>query len=58
MNLLGSTKVEITKYKNGENVSHLEIIKVVLVHFNVVNYDYQENSKVFNMFVPNLLVNY
>ena len=58
MNLLGSTKVEITKYKNGENVSHLEIIKVVLVHFNVVNYDYQQNSKVFDIFVPNLLVNY
>ena len=58
MNVLGSTKVEITKYKNGENVSHLEIIKVVLVHFNVVNYDYQQNSKVFNIFVPNLLVNY
>ena len=58
MNLLGSTKVEITKYKNGENVSHLEIIKVVLVHFNVVNYYYQQNSKVFDIFVPNLLVNY
>ena len=30
--LLGSTENKITKDKNGENVLHLEIAEVVLVH--------------------------
>ena len=42
MNLLGSTKNKITKDKNGENVSHLEITEVVLVHCNIINNDYQQ----------------
>ena len=41
MKLLGSTKNKITKDKNGENVPHLEITEVVLVHCNIVNNDYQ-----------------
>ena len=41
MRLLGSTENKITKDKNGENVPHLEITKVVLVHCNSVNNDYQ-----------------
>ena len=32
MKLLGSTKSRITKDENGENVPHLEITEVVLVH--------------------------
>ena len=40
MKLLGSTKNEITKDKNSENLSHLEITEVVLVHCNIVNNDY------------------
>ena len=32
MKLLGTTKNKITKDKNGENVPHLEITEVVLVH--------------------------
>ena len=39
--LLGSIKNKITEDKNGENVSHLEITEVVLVHCNIVNNDYQ-----------------
>ena len=39
MKLLGSTKNKITKDKNGENVPHLEITEVVLVHCNIVNDD-------------------
>ena len=35
--MLGSNKNKITKDKNGENVPHLEIIKVVLVYCNMVN---------------------
>ena len=35
--LLGSTKNKITEDKSSENVPHLEITEVVLVHCNVVN---------------------
>ena len=52
MKLLGSTKNKITKDKNGENVSHLEITEVVLVHCNIVNNDYQQDSRVLYTFVP------
>ena len=53
MKLLGSTKNKITKDKNGENVPHLEITEVVLVHCNIVNNDYQQDSRVLYMFIPN-----
>ena len=46
MKLLGSTKNKITKDKNSENVPHLEITEVVLVHFKIVNNDYQQDSRV------------
>ena len=51
MKLLGSTKNKITKNKIGENVPHLEITEVVLVHCNIVNNDYQQDSKVLYTFV-------
>ena len=51
--MLRSTVSKINKDKNGENVSHLEIIEVVLVHCNIVNNDYQENSRILYTFVPN-----
>ena len=53
MKLLGSTESKITKDKNGENVPHLEIVKVVLVHCNLVNNDYQQNLRILHTFVPN-----
>ena len=53
MKLLGSTKNEITKGKNGENVPHLEITEVVLVHCDIVNNDYQQDPRVSYTFVPN-----
>ena len=53
MKLLGSTENKITKDKNGENVPHLEITEVVLVHCNIVNNDYQHDSRVLYTFVPN-----
>ena len=40
MKLLGSTKGKITKDKNGENMSHLEITEAVLANYSVVNNDY------------------
>ena len=53
MNLLGSTKSKITKDKNGENVPRLEIVEVVLVSCNIVNSDYQQNSRVWYTFIIN-----
>ena len=41
MKLPGITKSKITKDENGENVPHLEIIEVALVHCNIVSNDYQ-----------------
>ena len=46
MKLLGSTESKITKDKNAENVPHLEITEVVLVHCNMVNNNYQHDSRV------------
>ena len=51
--LLGSTESKIIKDKNSENVPHLEIMEVVLVRCNLVNYDYQQDSRVLYIFVPN-----
>ena len=53
MKLLGSSKSKITKDKNGENISYLESTEVVLIHCNVVNNSYQQNSRVFYTFVLN-----
>ena len=53
MKLLGSAKYKITKDKNDENVPHLEITGVVLVHFNITDNDYQQDSRVLYTFVPN-----
>ena len=46
MKLLGSTENKIAKDKNGEIVPHLRITEVVLVHCNIVNNYYQQDSRV------------
>ena len=51
--LLGSAKSKITIHKNGANVLSLEITKLVLVHCDIVNKDYQQHSRVLLTFVPN-----
>ena len=53
MELLGSTKSKMTKDKNGENVPYLETTEVVLIHCNIVNNSYQQNSRVLYTFVLN-----
>ena len=53
MKLLGSTESKITKDKNGENVPHLEIVELVLVHCSLVNNDYQQDSRILFTFIPN-----
>ena len=52
MKLLGSAESEITRYQNGENVPHLEVVELVLVHYNLVNNDYQQDSRILYTFVP------
>ena len=46
MKLLTSTENKITKDKNGENVPRLEVVDLVLVHCNLVNNDYQQDSRI------------
>ena len=53
MKSLGSTENNITKENYGENVPHLEITEVVVVHCNVVNNGYQQYSGVLYTFVSN-----
>ena len=53
MKLLGGTENKIAKDKNCENVSHLEITEVVLVHYGIVNNDYQQDSIILYKFVSN-----
>ena len=55
MKLLGSNEGKITKDKNGENIPNLEITEVVLVHCNIVNNDYQQDSRVLFTFIPDKL---
>ena len=50
MEFLGSTISKITKDNTRENMPHLEIIEVVLVHCNIVNNDYQPDL---GIFIPN-----
>ena len=53
MKLLGSTESKITKDKNGEKVPYLEVVELVSVHCNLVNNDYQEDSRILFIFLPN-----
>ena len=53
MKLLGNAENKINKDKNGKNVPYLEIVEIVLVHCNLVNNDYQQNSRILYTFVPN-----
>ena len=53
MKLLVNTYNNITKNKNGENVPHVEVTKVELVHYNIVSNSYQHNSRVLHTSVSN-----
>ena len=57
--LLGSNESKITRNKNGEDEPHLEIVELVLVHCNIVDNDYQQDSRILYTFVQtNHLVAY
>ena len=51
--LLGSTENKSTKNENRENMPHLEITEVVIIHYNFVNNEYQHDLRVLYIFVPN-----
>ena len=54
MELLGCTINKITKNENGKKNAHnLEILDVVLIHFNIVSNNHQRSSRVLYTFVPN-----
>ena len=53
MKLIGSNESKINEDKNGEKVPHLEITEVVIVHCNIVNNDYQQDSRVVYTFITN-----
>ena len=53
MRLLRSTKKDVDKDKDGDNVPKLESVEVDLVHSNLVKNDYWHASKVLFSFVPN-----
>ena len=50
--VFGSTRCKVDKDKNCENLPHLEITEVVLIHCNIVNTDYQQDSRILYEFVP------
>ena len=52
MKLLGNTKKYADKDKDGENLSKLESVEVVLVQCNLIKNDYQHTSKNLFIFVP------
>ena len=53
MKVLESTKNEITKDENSENVPRLEINEIVLIHCNIVCIDYQQDLRALYLFFPN-----
>ena len=53
MKLLGSTESKITGEKNGKNHPHLEVAELVLIHRNIADNSYQQNSSILYTFVPN-----
>ena len=53
MKLLGSTESKITEDKDGKIVPHLEIVELMLLHCNLADNDYQQDSRILYTFVPN-----
>ena len=53
LELFGNTKSKIPKKKNDENIPHLEIFEVVLIHCNIVNSNYQQDSRVLYVYDSN-----
>ena len=52
MKFLGRTETKITREKNGENVPPLEVVELLLIHCNIVDNSYHQNSRILYTFVP------
>ena len=52
MKLFGSAESKITGEKGGEKVPHLEVVELVLIHCNIVDNNYHQNSRILYTFVP------
>ena len=52
MKLSGSTKKDVDQGKDGEDMPKLESVQVILVHYNLVNKNYQHTYKVLFIFAP------
>ena len=53
MKLLGSTKKDVDKDKDGEDLQKLESADAILVHCNLVNNSYQQAPTILFTFVSN-----
>ena len=52
MKLLGRSKKEVDKDKDGDDAPKVESVEFVWVHCDLVNNSYQKGSKVLFTFVP------
>ena len=52
MKFLGRTETKITREKNGENVPPLGVVELLLIHCNIVDNSYHQNSRILYTFVP------
>ena len=52
MKLLGGTESKISTDKNSEHVPHLEAVELVIVYCNIINNNYQRDSRILYTFVP------
>ena len=48
-----SNKSKITKDENGKDMPHLDITEVILVHYNIADNNYQQDSRVLYKFAIN-----
>ena len=48
-----SNKSKIIKDENGKDMPHLDITEVILVHYNIADNNYQQDSRVLYKFVIN-----
>ena len=51
LKLLACTESKIAKNENGENISRLGITEVVIINCNIVNNNYQQNSRVLSVYI-------
>ena len=52
MKLFESTRTLIDKTKNGENVTRLEVIKIVLIQCKLVDKQHQQKPEILYTFMP------